>query len=69
MAPLLTWIRATLLTSFRSVTALSPIELVDHVTVSRKRLLQTMVPTATPVVSGGVPIIVMQAPQRTHQLQ
>ena len=69
MAPLLTWIRVTLLPSFPSVTALPPIKLADHITVIQECLLQTMVPTATPVVSRVAPTIIMQAPQRTHQLQ
>ena len=69
MLPLLTWIRAALLPSFPSVAALLPLHLAYHVTVIRKRLLQTMVPTETTVSSIGSPTIIIQAPQSTHQLQ
>ena len=69
MELLIPYLLATLLPSFLSATALLLLKLADHVTVSRKRLLQMMLPMATPVVSEGAPTIIMQAPQLMQQPQ
>ena len=68
ITPLLNWLCAALFPSFPSVAALPPLDLTYHVTVSRKRFPQKMVPTATTVSSIGDPTTILQAPQRKYQM-
>ena len=46
LAPLMTWLRASLYQAFLGVNSLPPLELDDHITISRKTLYRQMVPSA-----------------------
>ena len=52
--PLMTWIRASLYTTCPGMTSLSPLELADHITVSRHKLHIQMVP-CTPLGQAAPP--------------
>ena len=67
MVPFLTWLQEALLPSFPAAAPLTPLDLSDHVTVIRKRLLQTMAPAAAKVTPRGAYTIIIQAPQHTQQ--
>ena len=68
MAHFITWMISSLIISLPASVALLLLELADHVTVRSKRLLQQMVPTTAQATQKGVPKIIMQARQLTHQV-
>ena len=44
LKPLITWLRSSLYAACPGVTSLSPLELNDHITVGRQKLIRAMVP-------------------------
>ena len=63
---MLTWLRASLYAAFPGVTSLPPLELADHITVSRQNLLKAMVPRTPSSPAAPAPTYIIQS-QPTSQ--
>ena len=61
LKPLMTWLRASLYAACPGVTSPPPLELADHITVSRKNLLRAMVARTPSSPAAPAPTCIIQS--------